>query len=61
MIYNCNFQPSMDNGHWHESQAEAERCVDSWNKWNSVVPSKMWKYPNFSYKPHSRNPQDRNF
>ena len=41
MTYNCTFKPTQTNGHWHLSQQEATRCIESWAKWNK--PSKTDK------------------
>jgi len=36
VTYKCNFEPSESNGHWHTSQAEADRCITSWERFNTA-------------------------
>ena len=44
MTYSCNFEPSKSNGHWHTSQAEADRCIETWERFNSA-PSRASEKP----------------
>jgi hypothetical protein len=39
MTFKCNYKPEPTNGHWHTSQEEAKRCINSWTKWNNPTKS----------------------